>query len=910
VAQNPFLLTLLCAVAEQEELPHDIPRTHLYDRALRLTLGGQRRADHWLPLLRELAWVLFMRAPRQPRMDGGELLTFLRDSDNRPPLLQPAGDLSALERAALLRDELCQARLLVPLPSPGGWVFPHRSFAEFLAASHLADLVRRKGWQAAVPPGPPGAPSLEAVDLVDRKAWDPAWEQVILFLAGKLAEPRPLLELLSNETRDDVFRHRLGLAGQCLGELRQADRDRLGPLVDAITTGLVSLWVWHEDHFTGTAALHLARALPALGQTDGRVLATPLLEEVRNRGSVGYFYHSPPVLRSFEFEEGGRLLDWLGRLLVEGGLQPPFWAFSAARVIGVRAVPPTFLHYLAGQLAGGEARAREEAVRMVQGIGGPAATAEILAALVPLLVEPAGGVRETAEQALRSLGRTAARVDFLGEVATPIAAGGQVGQPVEAAQAGWGACSMRREDKLLQAAAIKAATLVGAPVGAASLERLGELLGDEEPPVRAAAAETVGRLPTAGAGLRDRLGELLRDGQPEVRAAAAEAVGRLGSDAAQKSWLDDLAGLLRDPDREVRATAVEAVGGLGSAAVTDEILDRLAELLQAGEGPVRATAARAVANLGSGEARAGFSERLVEMLRDSDGEARAAAATALGALGPAAARPEVLSGLAGLLRDDKEPVRAAAERALAGIGSAAVGREFLDGLVKLLGDADASVRAMAARALGGLGRGAVDDHVLNGLARLLNDTEALVQDAAAAALGALGSAAARDDILRGLAGLLRHPAAWVAQTAAEALGALGSAAARPDILDRLAALLDDGDDEVRKLAAEAVASLGAAAGRPDILDRLAALLGDASKVVRYAAVKAVGALGTAAARPGLPDRLAALLEDEGAFTELWDRIGFREQVGKALARLMGQGVRYFETDGGAWAVWMVAELSE
>ena len=46
--------------------------------------------------------------------------------------------LSEVEKAGLRHDELSREKLLVPVESQKAYVFPHRSFAEFLVACHLA----------------------------------------------------------------------------------------------------------------------------------------------------------------------------------------------------------------------------------------------------------------------------------------------------------------------------------------------------------------------------------------------------------------------------------------------------------------------------------------------------------------------------------------------------------------------------------------------------------------------------------------------------------------------------------------------------------------------------------------------------------------------------------------------------
>jgi hypothetical protein len=111
---------------------------------------------------------------------------------------------------------------------------------------------------------------------VNRNAWLPEWHEVLILLAGTLKEPAPLLELLADELcsdkqQDDVFRHRLALAASGLPELSTANRQVYAARVDQITTAAFGTWWKHCGHGTDATVSHLARALPALGQVNGRV---------------------------------------------------------------------------------------------------------------------------------------------------------------------------------------------------------------------------------------------------------------------------------------------------------------------------------------------------------------------------------------------------------------------------------------------------------------------------------------------------------------------------------------------------------------------------------------------------------------------------------------------------------------
>ena len=134
-------------------------------------------------------------------------------------------------------------------------LFLHRTFHEFLAARALARRVKSEGW-------------LVIAAQVDRKAWRPAWEEVLVLLSGQLADPLPLLRLLADERRDDLFRHRLALAALCLTEVPADLLD--SPEVDGIATEVVTRWVELQREWTGDVVAHLTRALSAVGQTGRR----------------------------------------------------------------------------------------------------------------------------------------------------------------------------------------------------------------------------------------------------------------------------------------------------------------------------------------------------------------------------------------------------------------------------------------------------------------------------------------------------------------------------------------------------------------------------------------------------------------------------------------------------------------
>jgi len=182
-----------------------------------------------------------------------------------------------------------------------------------------------------------------------------------------------------------------------------------------------------------------------------------------------------------------------------------------------------------------------------------------------------------------------------------------------------------------------------------AISRLVKLLGDEEPAVRAAAAEALWRierhpkaLATLEAMLRNPkssiacgaasvLGELAASEAPvaptlvaalghadaDTRRAAAQAMGRVGLDAVPL-----LQNAIATAEEQTKIQAVEALGWIGPPAVT-----ALIEALGHANALVRRHAARALGRLGPAAKVA--EPALVRAVSDSDSGVREAAAVAL-----------------------------------------------------------------------------------------------------------------------------------------------------------------------------------------------------------------------------------------------------------------------------------------
>jgi len=335
MAGNPLMATLLCLAyspsARRDPLPFPLRRGAVYERVLwgllvewprqregeeqkerELNPEEKKRCEDKLDLLAELAHHFFLQgAERFSRTALEEAMrNFL--SSQRGKLLhtqeamrwlgglaQEQKDYFALldgdEKRDWVRDNviavLCQELIeqdgLLALDiedeDESYYGLLHLTFQEYLTACALAHRANHDGWQ-----------TIET--LVDRKAWDTRWQEVIVLLSGQLDNPATLLDLLGDGQRDDYFRHRLALAALCLPELNSALRPSPSEVINCLTTAAFSFWWQHCRSETVAAVPHLTRALPALGQVNelvGNETTAVELREVINDSSGNRWYGTP-----------------------------------------------------------------------------------------------------------------------------------------------------------------------------------------------------------------------------------------------------------------------------------------------------------------------------------------------------------------------------------------------------------------------------------------------------------------------------------------------------------------------------------------------------------------------------------------------------------------------------------------
>jgi HEAT repeat protein len=249
----------------------------------------------------------------------------------------------------------------------------------------------------------------------------------------------------------------------------------------------------------------------------------------------------------------------------------------------------------------------------------------------------------------------------------------------------------------------------------------------------------------------------LKDEDADVRAAAAESLGKLEDSRA----VPGLIAALSDREAKVRAAAAESL-----AKFTDpRAVSALSALLADADVEVRKQALDALSEYESGVPAAG----IIRLLSDPDADLRRDAAHALARVGDRSAG----AALAPLVRDPSPDVRQAAIEAIAELHDVS----HAAAIVPALSDANADVRQQALEALSELKVPVADATLLV----LLRDPNADVRVKAAEFAGERSSVAAIPSLRR----LLDDEDHDVRETAIQALTNIGDAAAVAALRDGL-----------------------------------------------------------------------------------------------------------------------------
>ncbi|MDC3960359.1 HEAT repeat domain-containing protein [Polyangium jinanense] len=407
----------------------------------------------------------------------------------------------------------------------------------------------------------------------------------------------------------------------------------------------------------------------------------------------------------------------------------------------------------------------------------------------------------------------------------------------------------------------------------AAMAEVVRCLGDEDPEVRAAACDALGRIgdPSAVRVLFPLLADLngrvvhaassaiqslgstdtealaleaARSERPAVRRAALRILGYFGYDAALPVFLDALG----DPDTRVRDVAIAGLPYLDAPSALDA-------LFALATGPDPRTRAAAVRALGQSTAEGRVVACLVDALGDADAWVRYFACKSLGRLGDEASAPRI----AALLDDEAGHVRVGAVEALAYLR----GEVAAAALQKAAEERDPDVQRAALIGLGLMGRPELVPHLVAGMASPDVATRIVAVSAIAGVpspevLPALVRAAsdADESVAATAMGILAQRPGVEATRALVGLYAANPAAQRafaalcaplPGRIEGILESLATADDELAARLASALARMR----RDSANEALLAALGLPNPAARKAAATTLAALGTRQAHAAL-----------------------------------------------------------
>lgn len=825
LARIPLMLALMCRTAGTNEITFFSQRGKLYERCLYGLLydwqrAGQKssaEADAMLDLLGFLAERLFAAGYEQ--FSHGilrqQMIPFLQD-------LEPWHELYGQNPTVLITG-IKDSGILVQTGDhhQADLLFLHRTLHEYLAAKSLAARANREGWK-------------KIANLIDKKAWRPEWQQVIILLASQMDDPTPLLNMLSNPkpTRtnpfgDDLFRHRLALAALCLAETDQEWRASQKTLVTSIATNSVKIWKVIFASFIDETLLllqHYEVVMTELGRIN------PVINVDHE---IAYWRHESLLwgLVSVNAVESIPFLDWLSGLLHHENSHARKLAIDTIELIGNVAATEQIWERLIHMLLDNKSRWLVE--RALAAICRSIKPERVLDSLANLLQNADAGLRSTA-------------VDIVGYMGEAVSAEIIID-------------CLRDDHRLVRSATLE--ILEKADDGLSSeliSQELGSLLQDADKDVRRAAIKVLEKQgEEITEPLLSQLITLLLDN--EVQRAARAAVEALGRGKAKERIFLQVSTLLQHQDWPDQRAVVEAVKLLGESIFSDEILFHLLKLLQHEEWLARRSATEAIRCIGISSATESVFKQLFPLLSDIDWEVRQTAAVTIGTLLKKRPIDHFLLQLANLLEHQDGAIRQVAAKAVGYIGKAAAKEPILTKLFNLLEDHEIEVWQEAAKAIGEVVDTNVPNPYLIRLADYLQGEDELMCQRVSETIGVIGSAAGSELILSQLAILLQDKNDGLRKTAVETVGKLGDTAATPQILTQMAILLQDENEGVRKSAIETVMQLRSAAATEPILKELLKLLDHEDESLQMATIRALPWLGSASGTEMILSRLSNLM---------------------------------------------------
>lgn len=548
-------------------------------------------------------------------------------------------------------------------------------------------------------------------EFMNRKAWDPAWYETIVFLTGQVREAWPLLRKLADESRDDVSRHRLALAGRCLGQIRgaQIQEAPASLLRDEIAEALLSA-AGRQFDSTLDVPDHLSQGLRGVALADSYYPCVPLGDLILSRAHDEQSAFLVAVMNCL-WDIVPTLVD---TSVIIDYMSSTYWwerelALRAVEAHGDTLAPDrTLISALVRRLAND----RDELVA--------ASAAKALAAVEEAAAEHPQVLPALLDRCLRAGSQSVRRA--AAEAMVVLAGTAELQRHAQALVA-----SLREEtDPELRYHAVRALAalcptlevpgVIVAPLLACALHDMDEW-------VRGEALEALGGLGQAASShpsVIPSLSKLLRVGGFWERFKAARALGALGA-AEIEAIAVGLSDALGDPDEHVRAEAARALAAVGEAALArPTVVEKLLQYLRSADWYDRCCAAEALGAMGRAVANEpNVIRELIDGLGDPEVHVRQRAASALGKLGVPQRDDRALNALLHLLETDCElTVREAAATALASVGEATAGSSVIQTLMRKSKSETFRVRLAAGRALAAIESAGIRIFAMDGPSQL------------------------------------------------------------------------------------------------------------------------------------------------------------------------------------------------
>ena len=896
MARNALLTTLLCMAYqpgpdESEPLPLPVRRVELYDRILVRLLrdwnddeakpvrNTGRRAD----LTQEDA----LRVPARAEVvdDKLDLLQAIArwswPSDSFPETaLKDFVDREAEIPRRLYLREVVTGGVINELREDGIFAsagvgsvrFLHRTMHEYLVARSMAKLANgRRGYEAIA-------------DDVNRKSWDPYWENVMIMLAGLLDNPGPMLERLSNdnlddrpENRNDIFHHRTILAALCLAEIKDEIRnrpsiqDRIAEVTKIIVNGAMDDITQSEVQANAIPS-HYRRALPAIATVNGNLEERPVLDWIAEgiaqrqvqriifAGACG-----PPAASS-------KVLNEIIYCLCDSDTAVRWVAGFAVRSLDAIARNDEFTDALTSLITSKNRYLLDSLMYAVNGINSVGGTqGKFLTALAVLLTDEEESVRGNAAGALAQIGVPLVAYD---SVMTTLAdlirdSRWEIRQSVVHIISKIGptaaghhrfmskiAALLRHEKETIRSHAAKIVDAIGPPAACfpCILNGLARMLTAEKGTAHHFAMQAARKMGAAAAGHRSFvsvIADLLTHENHRTRSNAADIAGYIGRDLAHNTEILELLGaLVSDDDKHVQISAVRAIGKIGLSTVEmEKTILEVASLLRSDDGDIRSSSVIAIEDIGEFAGTKKFLYLISKLLINTRGDALQDVTFAIRAIGPASATPEILSAICEILIDPERSTYAA--NCLSRMGANAETPEILEVIARTHCSPEKRVRQAGVKAASMVGPAAVTEDFLSVVAEMLQETDEQTRRNGYWAVERVGPYAATDKFLNILSKLLTSPRHGVVEAALHSVKAIGPKAATDNVISKIPHLLRQDYSTLPLLACSAVTTMGVAACTPKVLSCLAALLGHPDGFNRRSAINTISRIGSFAAKDPL-----------------------------------------------------------